>query len=215
MCQSSCNGCCQASTHDLCLLVATGTHENDTRSGFNGYEMSYYDYIDLQNAYLYTSSVIIMYMYADVHMPFKRLKNSELLSSSNFICGHIFLLKNCVLLFGCLFRRQVTPKMAAFQQPPSATLTPPSTTHHSPLTTHHSPLSESHFMRAYILGSPRAHQSLHHSWGAPKMAPSARQLHSGQYPAAMAINILFPANHPSSVQHCRHFDSSATQKLSL
>ncbi|KAJ5664297.1 hypothetical protein N7507_005028 [Penicillium longicatenatum] len=48
------------------------------------------------------------------------------------------------------------------------------------------------------------------------MAPLApRQLHPGQYPAAMAINILLLANHPSSFQHYPHFDLSTTLKLSL
>lgn len=56
------------------------------------------------------------------------------LSDSFFLANCSILIKNCVLLFGCLFRPQVRPKMAVFQQPPSATLPPPSTTHH---TTHH------------------------------------------------------------------------------
>ncbi|KAJ5938445.1 hypothetical protein N7466_001579 [Penicillium verhagenii] len=63
--------------------------------------------------------------------------------------------------------------MAVFQQPASATLPPPSTTHH---TTHHL------VPQAAILGGRRQ------KW--PPSAP--RQLHSGQLPAAMAINIPFP-----------------------
>lgn len=106
--------------------------------------------------------------------------------------------------------------MAAFQQPPSATLPPPSTTHHAPRTTHRF-LPQTAISCALTSWVPRRllNRSTTPKRGTPKMAPSApHQLHPGQYPAAMAINILFPTDHPSSVQHCPHSDLSATPKLS-
>jgi hypothetical protein len=73
----------------------------------------------IQNVILRCQPLVIGHMergqfLGNIHYPHLQDDKSEQIT--------LLLLKNYDLLFRCLFRQQVTPKMAVFQQLPSSTL---------------------------------------------------------------------------------------------
>ncbi|KAJ5238272.1 hypothetical protein N7468_002891 [Penicillium chermesinum] len=101
--------------------------------------------------------------------------------------------------------------MAAFQQHPSATLPLLSTTHRFlPQTAN--PCALTSWVLRGLIDRSTPHPS--ETKGRQKWPSAPRRLNSGQHPAAMAINTLFPADHPSPVQLGPFFASNATSKLS-
>lgn len=78
------------------------------------------------------------------------------------------------------------PKMAAFQQYPSATLPSLSTTHHSPTV----PASGCYFVRAYILSFLRAH--LHYFLSGPLLGEGAAKNGVLKHPASCILASIQP-----------------------